>query len=190
MLLLPRLKTLDDVDKKRVLRDKARNNLETFVIDMQNKMYAEEYEKASTEEERTKVTQVCSEISDWLYEDGSHAEKSAYDEKFKSLKLLTKDIEDRVREHKDRPDALDALEKMLNISMGFLEASKGAPEEDQLFTEVELTTLEKLVQETYTWREKKLEEQGATALNLAPVLTVRQIAEKIDALDREVHFKI
>lgn len=177
---------MDEIDRKRVLTDKARNNLETFVIDMQNKIYADEYEKATTEEERTKITAVCSEISDWLYEDGTDAEKEAFDEKFKSLKLLTKDVEDRVREHKDRPDALDALEKMLNISMGFMENSKGLPEDQQVFTEVELTTLEKLVGETFAWREKKLAEQQSTPLNQAPVLTVRQIAEKIDALDREV----
>lgn len=181
-----RLKALNDIDRKRALTDKARNNLETFVIDMQNKVYADEYEKATTEEERTKITAVCSEISDWLYEDGSHADKEAYDEKFKSLKLLTKDLEDRVREHKDRPDALDALEKMLNISMGFLESSKSMSQDEQVFTEVELSTLEKLVQETFTWREKKIEEQSKTPLNQAPVLTVRQIAEKIDLMDREV----
>lgn len=186
MIFYFRLKILDEADRKRALTDKARNNLETFVIDMQNKLYAEEYEKATVEDERTKITQVCSEISDWLYEDGAGAEKEAFDEKFKSLKLLTKDLEDRVREHKDRPDALDALEKMLNISMGFLDSSKGVPEDQQVFTEVELTTLEKLVQETYMWREKKLDDQGKTPLNQAPVLTVRQIAEKIDALDREV----
>ncbi|ODN03799.1 Hypoxia up-regulated protein 1 [Orchesella cincta] len=187
---LAKLKVLDEQDKKRTLTAKARNTLETFVIDMQNKMYADEYEKATTEEERTKITSVCSEISDWLYEDGQHAEKENYEDKFKSLKLLTKDLEDRVREHKDRPDALDALEKMLNISMGFLESSKSLPEDEQMFTEVEITTLEKLVQETFAWRLKKLEDQGKTALNVAPVLTVRQIAEKIDALDREVKYMV
>jgi hypoxia up-regulated 1 len=126
------------------------------------------------------------QISDWLYEDGADADKSLYEEKLKSLKLLTKDLTDRVREHKDRPDALEALERMVNISMGFLESSKVLPADEQLFTEVELTTLEKLVTETVTWREKKLKEQEKLALSDPPILTVRSIAEKIDALDREV----
>ena len=126
------------------------------------------------------------QISDWLYEDGAHAEKDVYDEKFKSLKLMTKDLEDRVREHKDRPDALEALDKMVNISQTFLDSSKGLPEDQQFFTEVEVTTLDKLLTETLEWREKKLKEQEATPLTKAPVLTIRMIADKIDALDREV----
>lgn len=99
---------------------------------------------------------------------------------------MSKDLLDRVREHKDRPDALEALGNMLNISGGFLDSSKSLPADDQLFTEVELTTLEKLVTETLTWRTAKLKEQEKTPLSVHPVLTVRSIAEKIDALDREV----
>lgn len=97
---------------------------------------------------------------------------------------------DRVREHKERPDALEALNNMVNISMGFLEKSKSLPEDEQLFTEVELSTLEKLVTETVTWREKKVKEQDATPFSSPPVLTVRSIAEKIDALDREVKYMV
>ena len=109
-----------------------------------------------------------------------------YDQKFKELKLRTKELEDRVREHRERPDALDALEKMLNISMTFLDTSKNIPEDQQYFTEVELSTLEKLVKETLQWRNEKLAAQEKTPLTQAPVLTVRMIAEKLDALDREV----
>lgn len=121
-----------------------------------------------------------------MYEDGADADKDTYDQKFKELKLRTKELEDRVREHRERPDALDALEKMLNISMTFLDTSKNIPEDQQYFTEVELTTLEKLVKETLKWRNEKLAAQEKTPLTQAPVLTVRMIAEKLDALDREV----
>lgn len=100
--------------------------------------------------------------------------------------MLTKDFLDRVREHKDRPDALEALSNMLNISMNFLDNSKKVPEDEQLFTSIELSTLEKLVKETKQWRETKLKEQEGTPLSSPPILTVRSIAEKIDALDREV----
>jgi hypoxia up-regulated 1 len=99
---------------------------------------------------------------------------------------MTKNLLDRVREHKERPDALEAMDKMLNISIGFLESSKLLPEDQQYFTEVEVKTLDKLVKETLEWRAKHLDEQEATPLSQAPVLTVRMIAEKIDSLDREV----
>lgn len=99
---------------------------------------------------------------------------------------MSKDLTDRIREHKERPDAILALDKMLNISIGFLESSKSVPADQQYFTEVEVRTLEKLVTETIEWRNKNVAQQDATPPNQTPVLTVRMLAEKIDAMDREV----
>ncbi len=45
------------------MKEKARNALETFVIDMQNNLYSEEYEKAVTEEEKADILKICSEVS-------------------------------------------------------------------------------------------------------------------------------
>jgi len=185
-----KLKDLNNIDKQRVLREKARNLLESFVSDMQDKATGSEHELFLTEEEREKIGKSCSEISEWLYEDGADAEKEVYEEKLKGLKLLVKDFLDRIREAKDRPDALEALDKMLNISIGFLESSKSLPEDQQYFTEVELTSLEKIVSETLEWRVKKLDEQSGTPLHQAPALSVRMIADRIDSLDREVKYML
>jgi hypoxia up-regulated 1 len=185
-----KLNALNEADKKRALTERSRNTLEAFVLDMANKIYSSEYESYVTEEEREKIGKACQEISDWLYEDGSNADREVYDEKFKSLKLMTKEVEDRVREHKDRPDALDALDKMINISKGFLDSSKNVPEDQQYFTDVEVATLDKLLTETLEWRAKKLKEQEQTPLTKTPALTVRMIAEKLDALDREVKYMV
>jgi len=57
------LQNLNEQDRLRVLREKARNALETFVIDMQNNIYTDEYEKAVGAEEKEKITQACSEVS-------------------------------------------------------------------------------------------------------------------------------
>jgi hypothetical protein len=58
-----RLKDLNDKDRVRALKEKARNALETFVIDMQNNIYTEMYEKAVTDEEKEKILQSCSEVN-------------------------------------------------------------------------------------------------------------------------------
>lgn len=55
-----RLKTLDEQDRIRAQKEKARNALETFVIDMQNNIYSEDYEKAVTQEEKEKILESCS----------------------------------------------------------------------------------------------------------------------------------
>lgn len=63
---LYRLKDLDDHDKARLAKAKAKNYLESFIVETREKMYADEYEKASTEEEREKIQKSLSEIGDWL----------------------------------------------------------------------------------------------------------------------------
>lgn len=50
----------------RAQKEKARNALETFVIDMQNNIYTEEYEKAVTEEEKEKILSSCSEVEYYM----------------------------------------------------------------------------------------------------------------------------
>ena len=68
-----------------------------------------------------------------------------YQQKLKELKTLTKDLIERVKEHEERPRALDALNSMVNYSEHFLVGMRNFTGENQPFTEVELNTLEKLI---------------------------------------------
>lgn len=61
-----RLKDLDDHDKARLAKVKAKNSLESFIVDTRDKMYSDEYEKACTEEEKANIMNSLSEISEWL----------------------------------------------------------------------------------------------------------------------------
>lgn len=58
-----RLAALNEADRKRALTEKARNNLESFVLDMNNKIYSSEWEGYLTEEEREQIGKACSEVS-------------------------------------------------------------------------------------------------------------------------------
>ena len=48
----------------------AKNSLESFLYNFKDKLYSDEVEKLSSEEERTKISEKFSEISDWLDEEG------------------------------------------------------------------------------------------------------------------------
>ena len=76
----------------------------------------------------------------------------AYIEKLKSLKKEVKGLEFRVKELKERPEALAALNSMLNHSSYFLMSVKNLSSmslgEESIFTAVETETLEKLINET------------------------------------------
>lgn len=62
------------------------------------------------------------------------------------------------------------------------------PETDQIFTEVELSTLEKAINETTIWKNETLAEQNKLSPTEKPVLLSKDIELKIAALDREVQY--
>ena len=63
-----------DEDKKRL--EQAMNDLESFVIDAQDKLSQDVYIECSTDEERETATTALSEASDWIYDyDGEQTAK-------------------------------------------------------------------------------------------------------------------
>merc|ERR1712083_515809 len=89
------------------------------------KMEDEEYMSASTTEERDSVLNECSKVSEWLDEEaGMFTPVDEFNTKLKVLKDLSAPVVARVREHKERPEALEQLRQSINSSNVFLEKSK------------------------------------------------------------------
>uniref|UniRef100_A0A1W7RAF8 Hypoxia up-regulated protein 1 n=1 Tax=Hadrurus spadix TaxID=141984 RepID=A0A1W7RAF8_9SCOR len=183
-----KLKELDDQSEEKLAKEKAKNALESFILESKNKLFTEEYEKAAKEEELAEILKKLNEEGDWLDFESQDATTEMFKGKLSELKLLTRNLFERVREHKDRPEALKALSEMLNMSNLFLTNALKIPKEEQIFTEVEINTLEKLINETENWKSENEKEQIKTPLNETPKLTIKAIAEKIAALDREVKY--
>lgn len=189
-----KLQKLNDIERELNHKATARNNLESFVIDVQNKLYEDEYTDASTKEEVEKIRAACSEISDWLYEDGSDADANTYEKKLDELHTLSRELFSRVWEHKERPEALKALHHMLNQSSHFLLNAKNLTKttnlEKDIFTDVEVETLEKLINETSEWRDKMVKEQKSVKKYEPVKLTVKMLMDKMAALDREMKYLV
>lgn len=189
-----KLEKLNLVERELNHKATALNNLESYVIDVQNKLYEDEYSEACTEEEIEQIRTMCSSISDWLYDDGSDADAETYESKLKELKQLTKNLYLRVLEHKERPDALNALQKMLNGSIHFLASIKNLTKETDpdkdIYTEVEITTLQRIINETQEWIDKRVAEQDQLKKSDPVKLTVRMLSEKMAILDREVKYLV
>nr|XP_032517912.1 hypoxia up-regulated protein 1 isoform X1 [Danaus plexippus plexippus] len=183
---------LDNVDKKRIERETALNNLEAFVVDVQLKIGMDEYAECGTEEEIEEIRKMCAETSDWLYDDGYDAQTEMYEEKLNKLKEKTNPIFYKHWEHRERPDAIAAIRNLLNSSKDFLKMSKNFTKESNserdVFTEVEITVLEKKIEETENWLQKSIEEQKAMKKNEDVKLSVDSIREKMANLDREVKY--
>ncbi|KAG4073249.1 hypothetical protein HA402_008595 [Bradysia odoriphaga] len=185
---------LNALEKRIVRRETAMNALETFVIDSNQKLEEEEYASCATEEEIEAVRKACADVSDWMYEDGENAEAEVYEDKLKELEKLTNDIYARHWEHTERPDALNMLNQVLNGSSSFLLTAKNFTKEvdpdKDIFTAVEIASLEKIITSTQAWLVEELEAQKNLARNEPVRLTVKLISEKMTSVDREVKYLV
>ncbi|XP_063217680.1 hypoxia up-regulated protein 1 isoform X1 [Bacillus rossius redtenbacheri] len=187
-----KIEELNRFDEQKRRREAALNALESFVFDAQNKLNTEEFQAAATPEEAEKIRSACQELSDWLYDEGEGAGVEAYEARLKELKALTGPLYRRVKEHRERPEALAALASMLNGSSNFLAGARNmsSQAEEGMFTAVELETLERVIKETQEWKENMEAEQAKLTPQETPKLTLRQITDKMGVLDREVKYLV
>uniref|UniRef100_A0A8C3LQ79 Hypoxia up-regulated protein 1 n=1 Tax=Chrysolophus pictus TaxID=9089 RepID=A0A8C3LQ79_CHRPC len=178
--------TVRDLEKQE--REKSANSLESFIFETQDKLYQEEYLFVSTEEEREEISKKLSEASNWMEEEGYAAATKELKDKLAELKKLCRNLFFRVEERRKWPERLAALESLLNHSNIFLKGARMIPESDQIFTEVELGTLEKAINETTAWKNETLAEQNKLSPAEKPVLLSKDIELKIAGLDREVQY--
>ncbi|XP_069080906.1 hypoxia up-regulated protein 1 [Pleurodeles waltl] len=185
---IKKLQDLTNRDLEKEEREKAANSLEAFVFETQDKLQQKEFKYVSTAEQREEISRKLSEASNWLEEEGYGATTKDLKEKLSELKKLCKSLFFKVEERRKWPDRLSALENLLNHSSIFLKGARMIPEADQIFTEVELTTLEKVINETGTWKNQTVAEQGKLAPSEKPVLLSKDIEMKLGMLDREVQY--
>ncbi|KAK1119070.1 hypothetical protein K0M31_013577 [Melipona bicolor] len=185
-----KLHRLDVHDFEKVKRETALNNLETFIIDAQQKLESEEYAAAATSQEAENILKACSEISEWLYEDGFSVTAEVYEEKLSQLQKLTNDVYERVFEHRERPEVLKGMTSMLNASTTFLNNMRNLSLSSEIFTQVEVEMLEKVINETQEYYDTVVKSFAETALHESVKYKVRDIANKMALLDREMKYLI
>lgn len=184
----------NEVERQKVRRETALNALESYVIDAQQKLDDDEYASCGSETEIETVRKACSEVSDWLYEDGENADAETYEKKLQELQEHTSQIYARHWEHNERPDALKALGKMLDGSKGFLgnarNFTKEANPEKDVFTPIEIDSLDKIITETEEWRDSEIGAQKKLKKYESVRLTVKSVTDKMGNLDREVKYLV
>ncbi|XP_062869814.1 hypoxia up-regulated protein 1 [Trichomycterus rosablanca] len=183
-----KLEDLTNRDLEKQEREKSLNTLEAFIFETQDKLYQEEYLVVVTEEEKEEISGKLSEASAWMDEEGYSAGTRELKEKLAELKKLCKGMFFRMEERKKCPERLATLDSMLNHSTIFLKSAKLMVGDDQVFTEVELKTLEKVINETTTWKNETVAEQGKRSPTEKPALLSKDIDSKLALLDREVNY--
>ncbi|XP_058809173.1 hypoxia up-regulated protein 1 isoform X2 [Phymastichus coffea] len=185
-----KLSSLDKHENERVRRESALNSLESFVIDAQQKLETEEYQNALVPTDAEKIKKACNEVSEWLYEEGFGASADTYEEKLYELQKLTADVNERVFEHKERPEALKGMLSMINGSRTFLTNMKNLNVSSEIFTQIEIETLEKVINETEEYHAMVIKASSEMKLYEPVLHKVRDIANKMAMLDREVKYLV
>lgn len=188
-----RIEHFSKFEREKLRRESAINTLESNVIEATMRMDQTEYSSCATKKELEEVKALCSEISEWLYEDGIDAAVEVFDEKLDTLKKKTNEIYGRHWEHNERPEALKALHSMLNGSEHFLLTARNLtndPEKSDVFSVKEVDDLEKAIKEVTEWRDKEVAAQKLLKKNEPVRLTVKHLTDKMAFLDREVKYLV
>ena len=111
-------------------------------------MFLEGVIAVSTDAERQTASDALKEAADWLEEDGYTAETSTYKQRLRELKRTVRPIFRRLTEAQRRPKLIAELKDSLNLSHDFIVKIRNLTDELQIFTEVEMSKLENVTDDT------------------------------------------
>jgi hypoxia up-regulated 1 len=186
-----KLRSLQERDDEKVANEKAKNNLESYIFETQAWLEVDEVVAVSSEEQRENIRAAIREVYDWFEEEGYYsAETKVYKEKLRELKRASRSLLKRVEEAEKRPKVISQLVESINISFGFAAKLRNLTEELQIFTDVEMTALETLVNESMEWLTNAVAELKATPPEADPPVLSYQFEEQQRKLDREMMYLI
>lgn len=168
-------------DKLEKERNDAKNNVEEYVYDMRDKLHGV-LEKFVTEADRDSFSLKLEDTENWLYEDGEDQQKQVYIDKLAELKTMGQPICDRFMEAEERPRAFEELGRQIQQYMKIVESYKAKDEQYDHLDELEVTRVEKQVNDAMAWMNSKMNQQNNQNLTLDPVVKVAEIREKAKEL--------
>uniref|UniRef100_A0A8C4F626 Heat shock protein 4 like n=1 Tax=Dicentrarchus labrax TaxID=13489 RepID=A0A8C4F626_DICLA len=178
-----------EYERQMIIQDKlvkesndAKNAVEEYVYDLRDKLCGI-YEKYITEDDSNRLSLMLEDTENWLYEDGEDQPKQVYEEKLDALKRLGQPIQDRHREHEDRPRAFEELGKKLQLYMKCVDSFKQKDERYLHLSPEEMSSVEKCVSESMGWMNSKMNAQSKLGITQDPIVKVADIIAKIQELE-------
>ncbi|KAI8974913.1 heat shock protein 70 family [Pilobolus umbonatus] len=180
------IKALDKLDKMKKLREESKNALETFVYRVQDFLYEDIVEIIASEDDIGNFREKLSEISEWLYDEGEHADTPIYVNKLKELQMIEQPIKYRYVEYKERQNNINHIQSIINLSRKFVEDIRAKSEDLRQYTEDEIAVLANMTESVHEWFENTLNAQKKLSERDQPVLTSASVAEKIKSLQEHM----
>lgn len=168
-------------DKLEKERNDAKNNVEEYVYDMRDKLHGI-LEKFVNEADRDLFSLKLEDTENWLYEDGEDQQKQVYIDKLAELKKIGQPIHERYVEAEERPKAFEELGRQIQMYMKIIEAYKAKDELYDHLDELEVTRVDKQVNDAMVWMNSKMNQQNNQDLTVDPVVKVTEIKDKTKEL--------
>uniref|UniRef100_A0A3B4GA10 Heat shock 70 kDa protein 4-like n=1 Tax=Pundamilia nyererei TaxID=303518 RepID=A0A3B4GA10_9CICH len=168
-------------DKLEKERNDAKNNVEEYVYDMRDKLHGI-LEKFVNEADRDLFSLKLEDTENWLYEDGEDQQKQVYIDKLAELKKIGQPIHERYVEAEERPKAFEELGRQIQMYMKIIEAYKAKDELYDHLDELEVTRVDKQVNDAMVWMNSKMNQQNNQDLTVDPVVKVTEIKAKTKEL--------
>ncbi|KAM9782002.1 heat shock 70 kDa protein 4a [Syngnathus typhle] len=168
-------------DKLEKERNDSKNNVEEYVYEMRDKLLGP-LEMFVTEADRDIFSLKLDDTETWLYEDGEDEKKQVYIDKLEELKKIGQPIVERAMEAEERPRSFEELGRQIQLYMKIINAYKAKDEQYAHLDELEVTRLEKQVNDAMAWMNNKMNLQNKQDLTLNPVVKVSEIQAKCKEL--------
>lgn len=172
----------------RVVKETAdmRNELESYVYDMRDKIISEsQLAPYGSEEEKQTFSSALETTENWLYEDGFDAKKSVYAEKLEQLRKLGNPLQMRQSEAQTRPNAMNVLQRTVEKYQSWLNTSS-ADEQYSHITEEEWAKAREICDSTSNWMYEAMDKQGSLSPSQNPAVTVAEINGKSNEITKAI----
>lgn len=169
-------------DKLEKERCDAKNAVEEYVYEMRDKI-ANVLAQFIKEEDAEKFGSLLTQTEDWLYDEGDDQLKQVYIDKLKELKKHGSPVEDRYREHCERPIAFEELGKSITHIRKFLDQVANKDEKYDHIETGDVDKVKKCLNEKSEWYEKNMNAQNQLKLFENPTVLASQIMSTKKSLD-------
>lgn len=164
-------------DKERMMLEEARNNVESYIYKIKNRLEddGETLAKVSTEEQREQARQLAMDAEEWLDGDGYGADLTTMKAKFAEISEPFEKILLRVSEMKDRPAAIEALQKKLtDVEQLMVKWETSMPQ----ITEEERSNVLEKVEDIRKWISENEEAQAAKKPHEEPAFLSKDVPQQ------------
>jgi len=171
-------------EKVKAATAKAKNDLETYIINTREKLEVnEQYLEVTTEDERVKFTEQLSEAEDWLYGDGETADAAAFTDKLKTLQAVGSPIAVRATELELRAEVLAAVRERVEAAEKTIASWS---EEKPWITEEETKTASEKLDAFKSWLKEQEEAQAKKKATEQPAFMSADVVTKWTTAEKAV----